>query len=276
MKATRKQKLRKKAEKQRNADDRKFAVLERMLNFYGLRGLFSPLEWMTKAEVAVGINPGLEVQIALDSQNDPELQEIKAICQKVVETPLPFTFDGQIVELSLDDICRAIHTVPELVRFLDDSVTNRRFPASAASASLREARKRVAQFDRARFYRVFGKLVRQLNSITDQYLHIGEKVIWHRMERSDRYPDRDAFRVLIGLKRPLPVSLPVQEGRGEEHSRASEPYRSAGNRATSTGTPLGLESAPRTAIYRSMSASTRSAGCTSDWRSFRTSRFYTS
>ena len=134
MKATRKQKLRKKEEKQRRSDDRKYAVVERMLCFYGLTDLFNPLDWMTKAEVVVGISPGLEVHVAPDSQDDPELEEIRAACEKTVATPVPFSSEGQVVELSLDDICRSVHTIRALVNFVYECAAKGRFRAFSGFA----------------------------------------------------------------------------------------------------------------------------------------------
>ena len=88
------------------------------------------------------------------------------------------------------------------------------FARSAASlARLLEAKERIAQFKRDRVYTIFGKLVRRLNFVSDDYFRIGESVIWHRFERNDRYPDRSAFRVIVGRKRQVPLSLPVLEGR---------------------------------------------------------------
>ena len=250
MKDTKKQKLRKKEEKERRAVDRRYAVLERLLNLFGLKGLFCPLDWMTKAEAAIGINPGFEVQIAEDSQDDPDLEEARALCERVVGALVPFTIDDRVVELSLDDICRGFHTVPAIVRFVHDVVSRRRMPASEASfARLEEAKKRVEEFGRTRLYNVFGRLVRRLNLVADEFLRIDEKVIWHRIERNERYPDRTAFRVILGRKRQVPVSLPVAEGRRRAYPCAG-PYRSPERRATSRGTQPGLESERTAETFR--------------------------
>ena len=57
MKETRKQKLRKKEAKRRTALERKFAVGERLLDLLGVKSLFCPLDWMSKADLVTSSIP---------------------------------------------------------------------------------------------------------------------------------------------------------------------------------------------------------------------------
>ena len=214
MKETRKQKLRKKEAKRRKSEDHKYEILDRSLKMYGLKSMFFPLDWMTKADLVAGIKPGLEVQISEDSNQDPQIEQIKALYERIVEKRLEFSFDGQVVEISLDDFYRGLYTVPDLINAACSFATERKHLVPKATlARLDEARRRVAQFEQEHLPAVFGKLGYQLNEIADQHLRIDEQVIWYKIERNEKYPDRFAFRIVVGRKRQLPVSLPVSEGR---------------------------------------------------------------
>jgi hypothetical protein len=214
MKETRKQKLRKKEEKRRKSEDRKYAVLDRLVHLHGLKGVFCPLDWTTKAGAAVAMNPGLEVEIADDSKDDAELEEIKALFEKAAQTPVAFPIEDRIAEVSLDDLCRGLHAVPMLVNVIHKCATTRKIaPPPDLLARLEQARKLLEKFDDKLRGDVLVKLARQLDSITDEYLRIDERIIWYRVERNEKYPDRSAIRVIVGRSRQMPVSLPVADGR---------------------------------------------------------------
>ena len=89
MKETRKQKLRKREEKQRRAEDRKYAILDRLLDMYGIKSLLRPLDWLPKAGLATGINPRLEVEISDESKQDPLVAYIKSLYERAIESALP-------------------------------------------------------------------------------------------------------------------------------------------------------------------------------------------
>ena len=80
-------------------------------------------------------------------------------------------------------------------------------------ARLDEAMKKMAQFDEEHFASIYGPLAYQLNEIADEYLRIDEQVIWHRIERNTKYPDRNAYRIVLGRKQQQPLELPVSDGR---------------------------------------------------------------
>jgi hypothetical protein len=214
MKATRKQKLRKKEEKRRNAEDRKYAVIERMLDLYGARSLICPLDWMTKANLVTLMKPGLEVVLSDDSDHDPELDVIKASFEWIIERPLKFSLDGRDVELSLDDAHRAIFTISALVKCICARATDRkpRLPEETL-ARLREANARIAHFEKAHLLTVVSRLSYQLNDVADQFLRLDAQVVWYKTEKNSKYPDRHVSRVLVGRKWQVPVSLPVFDGR---------------------------------------------------------------
>ncbi len=118
MKATRKQKLRKKELKRRTGLDRKYAVVERLLDLLGVNSLFRPLDWMTREELVSLIKPGLDVKIADDCLHDPQMEEIKSLFELVISTPLRFSLDGRDVAVSLDDVYRGLYAMQALVKYL--------------------------------------------------------------------------------------------------------------------------------------------------------------
>jgi hypothetical protein len=214
MKATRKQKVRKKELKRRMADDRKYAILVRLLNMYGIESLFCPLDWVTKADLLNLVIPGLEVVISDDSKHDPEIEEFRALSERAVDTRPRFSFDGQIVQVSLDDFYRGLCAVRNLIRLICEHAPRRKPKVSEATlARLEEARRKVAQFDEKHLHILGGRLACQLNRIANQYLRIDEKVFWYKIESNTRYPDRAAFRIVVGRKQQVPASLPVSDGR---------------------------------------------------------------
>jgi uncharacterized protein with HEPN domain len=212
MKETRKQKLRKKEVRRRSAGDRKYSVAERLLDLNGLKSVFCPLDWMTKADLVTLIKPGFDVEISEESKQDPEMKEIKAALEWVIDRRLSFSLDGEDVEVSLDDIYRGLFGIQEIVKCIWANATARNFP-EATLARLGEAKRRIARFREAHLNKVFNKLNDQLNEVADQYLRMDKKVIWYKIEPNNKYPDRHVLRVVLGRSLQLPVSLAVSEGR---------------------------------------------------------------
>ena len=58
MKKTKKQKLRQKEAKRRQADDRRYEVIERLLDLFGLKSIFTPLDWLPRSSILFVIAPG--------------------------------------------------------------------------------------------------------------------------------------------------------------------------------------------------------------------------
>jgi hypothetical protein len=220
MKVSRKQKARKKEAKRRKSEDRKYDVLDRMLDLYGVKSLFSPLEWLPRADLASVMNPGLEVDIADDAEPDDDLDYVKARFERIVDERRPFAFDGQkTVEISLDDVYRGLFVVRNLLKCVCSAVSgpNRQVP-DETRARLQEARTRAAQFEKEHLATVLGRLGYRLNDVADQFFQLDEQVIWYQMELNKRYPERFAYRIVVGRKRQLPVSLPVSEGRRKAYA----------------------------------------------------------
>jgi hypothetical protein len=221
MKETRKQKLRKKEAKRRTGVDRKYAVAERVIDLLGLKSLFCPLDWMTREDLVSLIRPGLEVEIADDSKQDPEMEEIKALFELVIERRLHFSLDGRDVLVSLDDVHRGLSAVKGLVKYICKHAPGSNFTVPAATfARLQEAKKQIAHFEEKHFNKVFARLDDQLNEVADRYLQIDAKVIWYQFERNDKYPDKHVPRVRLARRRQLPVSLTVSEGRRKAYPAA--------------------------------------------------------
>ena len=214
MKETRKQKFARGTRSDESPKKRKWDILDRSLSLFGLKSLFSPLDWLSRADLIDLISPGLEVDISDDTQNDDEMKEIKAAYERAVETRLEFSCDGQMVEFSVDDVYRGLLAVPSLVGSLCTAAVERKRPvAQSVLAHLLEAKTHVDRFENEQLPTILARLGRQLSEIADRYLRIDEQVIWYKLERNQKYRDKVAFRVIVGRKRQLPVSLPVSEGR---------------------------------------------------------------
>ena len=78
MKKTKKQKLRQKEAKRRQADDRRYEVIERLLDLFGLTSIFTPQDWVPRSKILFVIAPRLDVDISECSRDDPEIEEVKA------------------------------------------------------------------------------------------------------------------------------------------------------------------------------------------------------
>ena len=66
MSEKRKQKQRKKDAKRRKAEDRRLQILDLMLSVYGVKSLFVPLDWMTRADLVAAIEPATLVAQAVE------------------------------------------------------------------------------------------------------------------------------------------------------------------------------------------------------------------
>ncbi len=214
MKKTKKQKLRQKEAKRRQADDRRFEVIERLLDLFELKSIFTPLDWLPRSSILFVIAPRIDVDISECSKDDPEIEEVKALFERAVAMPLRFKLDGHDCVVSLDDVFRGLMNVRDLVYFLGEHVPKRKEPVKPAMIErLEESQRRMAHFEKHHLNNVFRRVTRQLNRAGDLFLRIDERVVWCRVEQNPRYPDRPAFRIVVGRKRPFPVSLPVAEGR---------------------------------------------------------------
>jgi hypothetical protein len=219
MKKTKKQKQRHKEAKRRQADDRRYEVIERLLDLFGLKSIFSPIDWVPKSAIMFVIAPRLDVDISECSKDDPEIESIKALFEWAVATPLRFSLEGHVCEVSLDDLYRGLFTVRDLVYFVCEHGPERKDPVKPAMLErLEESKRQMAHFEKQHLHAVFSRLTHQLTRAADLFLRIDERIVWYRIEHNGRYPERPAFRIVVGRKRPLPVSLPVAEGRRKAYA----------------------------------------------------------
>ena len=118
------------------------------MHLHGLKGVFCPLDWTTKAGATVGLSPGLEVEIADDSKDAAELEEIKALFEKTAQTPVAFPIEDRIAEVSLDDLCRGLHAVPTLVNVIHKcAITLGKLRPARLARAAGPARKLLEKFD---------------------------------------------------------------------------------------------------------------------------------
>jgi hypothetical protein len=214
MKATRKQKLRKRIERRRTAEDRRFGIIEQVLRMIGVHDLLHPLIIPFKADFVRKTSPRLEVLTSEESRNDPLVDAVCREFEIIVDKPLRITLDGRAVEIALSDFYRGYFVVTDFVNWLAAYVNERRIVLPEPQAlRLREAVARVDEFEKKHLAVTLGRLVYQLNDIADQSLRIDKHVVWYTLVPNEKYPDRLAFQIIVGRRRQFPFSLLVSGGR---------------------------------------------------------------
>jgi hypothetical protein len=214
MKPTKKQKLRKKEARRRAGEDRKYDVLDRLLNLYGIKSLFCPLDWLSKTELVTGIGPGLEVEIVEACRGDIQLLELKSAFERIIKARRRVSVDGRAVEISLDDLFRGRAFLRDLIEQIRAHLNARRHEIeSSLLARLEETVRKASQFEQDYADSVLSALGCQLNDLVDEHLRIGEHLVWFKIERNTKYTSRRAYRLILGRKQQKPFILPISEGR---------------------------------------------------------------
>ena len=268
MKLTRKQKLRKREERRHRFEDRKFALVERVLDLLDARDLLLPLFAADKADILELIGPKIEVVLAGCTKESLILNDVCHALEAVIEQPVLLSVDGRDVVLSYSDFLRGYVPLTGFIGSLYDEV--RRYKPAARNVltkRIADSAKKIEEFERDHLNSAYDLLAGQLVEITDSYFRIDESVMWSRLDRKQDCTDRLSLEIVVGQKKPLPVSLPVADGRRKAYAceRAVGGYDLLS--CMTRQRMHGWESARRRpGRSPSISARMRSAGCTSACR----------
>jgi hypothetical protein len=214
MKKTRKQKIRQKKERRRHAEDRRFAIAERMLDLLNVRQVLTPYLSKWKPELVERISPRVKVTVAEGSKEDALVDDIRRDCERVIDTPVPLVSNGHEVEASIDDLLRGYFAMLDFIRLLHMAAHDPSFSVGRLmKARLDEAKARAEDFEQEFGLEVTGRLLSQINFLTDQFLRFDQQIIWYRVELTEGHSNGGSYRIVLGRRKQIPVSLPVRSER---------------------------------------------------------------
>jgi hypothetical protein len=216
MKATRKQKLRKREEKRRRASDRRLADVLRLFDMYGVTELVDPLAWVDP-ETLCHLLPGpTKVEIAPQAQAAPVLHDLRVMVEEYVDAPREFVAPETDLAFSLTDFFRGAFTVPVVIAAL---LHRARWPNSdmsrAVRARLEEALAQTQRFE-SRVSRTIPQFIREIDEILEQAFRLDHEVVWHRFVRGkpwDPATRGEACRIVLHHREQRPLHVPVADGR---------------------------------------------------------------
>lgn len=214
MKRTRKQKLERRQERKHDAEDRKFAIIKRVVDLFGVADLVAPFPEALKDEVVRTVEPQLVTEVSAESTHDPLVETVRRECERIVREPVRISLDDRDVDFALADFYRGYHPVLESLRLISSLAAGRKSGVDeGVRARLSQAMTQIEQFERKHLLHVVMLLFAPLVQSVEQHLRIDEQIVWWRMEPNPAYPDRGAFRIVLGNKEPVAVSLALPEGR---------------------------------------------------------------
>lgn len=214
MKVTRRQKLRKKDERQRQATDRKTAVLEHWLEIYGVNELLRPFGWTSQPDLLVPFRPRLKIAPTVSARDEPLVAEAMILIERFVDTRFEYVADDRAIDLSLNDLLRAAVTV---LRFIEKLILRSSSPRNPASRrvqqQLLEVVRRCERFQGEDYIRLIASFFCDLNEIAEGCSRLDERIIWFKVEASAEVGDPLPAIIVVGVTRQVPSYLPVSDGR---------------------------------------------------------------
>jgi hypothetical protein len=125
-----------------------------------------------------------------------------------------FCPDDRNVVLSLEEFLRGYMS---LAGFIKDIHASLKSPSVSVpreiAVGFAEAARRIRIFEKRHLCETYRELSMQINDVFYSHLLIDEGIPWYRIELNKRFAPRYALRIVMGRKKPAPVSLPVAEGR---------------------------------------------------------------
>jgi hypothetical protein len=207
---TRKKKLEERQEKREKADQQRYAIAERILTMLDLKELIGPEVSRTRDYLISTIGPKVEVVVSDDSRQEPFLDDVRLEVAVAIEALDRIQIGDREVTLALGDILRGFYSVSKYIDGLSWCMT---YPGSFAPRAtvvrIEEARARVQAFRRDHLNDVASRLGHAISLILDNYLSFESHVLWFRLDSNERYPDRLAFRIVIGRRVQSPHYLPL-------------------------------------------------------------------
>ena len=79
---------------------------------------------------------------------------------------------------------------------------------SSAIPGFREAWARVQHFATHDLIESLGRLLYRLNRVVDSHVRYEKHIVWYKIEQNPRYPDREAYRIVVGKRTQTPHYLP--------------------------------------------------------------------
>jgi len=214
MKRTRKQKLQRRQERKHEAEDRKFAIVKRVVDLLGVADLVYPLPDALKEEFMRAVNPQIVVEASPESTDDPIVEIVRRDHERIVRDPVTISLEDRDVDFALGDFYRAYHPVVEIFRLIFSLAGGKTSGVvDGVRARFNQAMEKVDEFERDQMLEVLATLVFPLIQSVEEHLRIDEQIVWYRIEPNLAYPNRAAFRIVLGKKTPVAVSLPLPEGR---------------------------------------------------------------
>jgi hypothetical protein len=213
MKRTRKQKLQRRKDKQQRSDERKFEIVERMLDLIGVTELFAPFTEILKEGLIRHINPHVVVEPSEDCNDDPLVATLCGELEELIQTPTDIVLCDRVVLLALADFFRGYNPLVFFIRTISRVVND---PRSIVQGELLDrfnaTVRKIDQFDREEIGDAFSWAMYPLDQLADDYLRFDEQVAWYRIEAKATDAGRVLSRVVVGRKKQVPVALAVAEG----------------------------------------------------------------
>jgi hypothetical protein len=210
MKATRKQKLKQRAEKQQRADDWKRASLSRLLNAMGLTHVFAELPLLVRDMFLEHYLPGAEVIAAEDSRDAPEIQAAVRDIKRVIKRPWPLPSHGIHIALAFDDVFRGYQSTIYGIKYF-----RRRLQGTTAPRALRvlelldEALQIIDDPEENWVRELNGELMDMIFQIRDRTFRVDGRMVSLRFIPARKPEGRSCDRFVLRLQQAQPRVIPV-------------------------------------------------------------------
>jgi len=210
MKRTRKQKLKEREDRRVRSLETKFAILEKLLNLFGIKEELVELAKAMGDEFLAYIDPPLEIVVDPASAADITVEEVRDEIMELVDHLLILKVDGRQVPLSVNDWFRGYRALRELLEIVCISSENAKKHLTAEYlARIRKAKDKVNFIEEIECAAELGRLIHQLQDVADRHLVIHRQIIWYRIERNPRFERSTGFRVVVGRESARKFRLPI-------------------------------------------------------------------
>ena len=210
MKATRKQKLKQKAEKQGKSENWKSESFDRVVDAMGLCSVFQSLPQRVREMFLEHYPPGLEVSAAEDSADEPLIQLALRDIRRLIKKPSLIEHRGYVFALALDDVFRGYYAivagVKQFVVVLGE--LNKGYPSRLLETML-QAQAIIDDPEENWVMELLKELTRRLHEIRDRHFLVDVRMISARFIETQKPEGGYCDRIVLRFHRPQPHVVPV-------------------------------------------------------------------